>query len=307
MSRFGLPQRTTATIPPGQGSLDALRVSLHLPPSARSGATLRYLVTLTNPTRTPVRLDPCPSYTQAIYAASIPSKRHPRKGVPSRQVARSAAFYLNCDAVHAISPGQQVTYQMRFAVPALPRGLAKFGWHLNTPNEPGVGTVLTIHGSQSSGSTPTAAVCAASHLRLADGPEISPATGENPRAIRLTNRRQACTLRGYPTIQLADASGKLLPLHVTDTGDQMVTSTLPAPFRLRSGGHAWIVLNKYRCDLGDRQLVYTLRLQVPGGVGTATLSSPASHDWSYCGANDPGSTIHVSPFEPTLDRALAHG
>jgi hypothetical protein len=87
----------------------------------------------------------------------------------------------------------------------------------------------------------------------------------------------------------------------------MVTNAPPAAFTIPSGGDAWIGLNKYRCDLGDHQLVSTLYLQVPGGIGTAMLSAPASADWGYCGANDPGSTIDVSPFEPTLARAFLHG
>jgi hypothetical protein len=306
MSRFGLPPRTTATIPPQPGRLDTLRVSLHVPSSARAATTLRYLVTLTNPTHTPVRLMPCPSYTEAINATFIPSKRYPRKAVPTRQRFRTAAFFLNCGTVHAIAPGQHVRYQMRLAIPRIPPGWAKFGWHLNTPTEPAAATMLTIHRPQSPGGTPTAHVCAASQLRLAYGPEISPKTGQNPRAVRLTNRGPACILHGYPTFQLADANGKLLPFAVADSGDQMVTGAPPAPFQLPSGAHAWIALNKYRCDLGDHQLVSTFQLEVHGESGTATLSSPATYDWGYCGANDPGSTIHVSPFEPTLDQALAH-
>jgi hypothetical protein len=145
MSRFGLPPRTTATIPPRPGSLDTLRVSMRVPSSARAGATLRYLVTLTNPTHTPVRLDPCPSYTEAVYTAFDPSKRYPRKAIPSRQRFRSASFFLNCDTIHAITPGQHVRYQMQLGIPATPPGWAKFGWHLNTPSEPATATMLTIH------------------------------------------------------------------------------------------------------------------------------------------------------------------
>jgi Protein of unknown function (DUF4232) len=133
MSRFGLPERTTATVPPSPGSLDTLRVSVSLPPSARAGATLRYLVTITNPTDTAVPLEPCPSYTEAMFLQTGSTEHHV-----------SPTFFLNCDAVRLIAPGRHVRYEMRLRLPAMPSGVAKFGWHLNTPNEPGAGTVLAI-------------------------------------------------------------------------------------------------------------------------------------------------------------------
>jgi Protein of unknown function (DUF4232) len=133
MSRFGLPPRTTATVPPRPGSLDTIHVALSLPSSARDGTTLRYLITLTNPTDTAVRLNPCPSYTEAIYAPGAPSDG-----------SRALAFFLNCDTVHRIDPGGRVRFRMRLRLPALPPVQAKFSWHLNTPGEPGSGAVLAI-------------------------------------------------------------------------------------------------------------------------------------------------------------------
>lgn len=304
MSPFGLPARTTATIPPRPGSVDTLRVSLQMPHSARAGGELRSIVTIRNPTRTPVRLAPCPSYSEAVLTMAAPGNRDRRNAVRTR--FSEAAFFLNCDTIHAIAPGHRVRYEMRLAVPEAPSGAAKFAWHLDTPTEPAAAAVLTIHALQSVGPS-SARSCPASHLRLAYGPDISPATGQNPRAVRLTNVGGACVLQGYPTVELEDAAGDVLPFHVADSGDQMVTGAPPVRVRLARGGHAWIGLNKYRCDLGDRQVVSTLLLRLPGATGTATLTTSASDDWGYCGENDPGSTIHVSPFEPTLDRTLAHG
>ncbi len=107
MSRFGLPQRTTADLPPRPGSVDSLRVIISLPPTARPGATLRYLVTLANPSDTAVRLDPCPTYTEAV--ASIHRYLH-------------RAFFLNCDAVPVIAPGLRVRYAMRLRLPTMASG-----------------------------------------------------------------------------------------------------------------------------------------------------------------------------------------
>jgi len=133
ISRIGLPQRTTATMPPKAGSLDSLHVALSLPRSARSGRTLRFLVTLTNRSDTTVRLDPCPSYTEALYLPGPPTDHHV-----------SLALFLNCDSVRSIAPGQRVRYEMRLGLPAMPSGQAKFGWHLNASTEPGVGALLNI-------------------------------------------------------------------------------------------------------------------------------------------------------------------
>lgn len=133
MTRFGLPQRTAATIPAKAGSVGTLHVALTLPHPARAGATLRYVVTLSNRTDTAVRLDPCPSYTETFYLPSPPTNPH-----------LSQALFLNCDSVSSIAPGQRVRYEMQLRLPAMPSGLAKFGWHLNVPTEPTAGAMLSV-------------------------------------------------------------------------------------------------------------------------------------------------------------------
>jgi hypothetical protein len=80
-----------------------------------------------------VRLDPCPSYTEALYLPSPPTDPH-----------LSPALFLNCDTVHSIAPGQRVRYEMQLRLPAMPSGLAKFGWHLNMPAEAGASAMLSI-------------------------------------------------------------------------------------------------------------------------------------------------------------------
>jgi len=86
----------------------------------------------------------------------------------------------------------------------------------------------------------------------------------------------------------------------------MVTSARPRRLVVAPGSTAYALVNKYRCDAGDlsraRRIAVTLR---PGG--------PALHrrvgrdaDLGYCGAGDPGSVVHVSPFEPTASSTLAH-
>ena len=86
----------------------------------RPGANDRFVIVLSNPTHTTVRLDPCPTYTLGIYAIGF---------------VRRWSYFLNCDSVAVIRPGQYVRYRIRLAIPATGRlhGVAKFAWQLDTP------------------------------------------------------------------------------------------------------------------------------------------------------------------------------
>jgi hypothetical protein len=152
------------------------------------------------------------------------------------------------------------------------------------------------------------AACAATDLRLALGPGVSEATGQHTLALRLENRGPACTLDGYPTVTLSDAAGTI-PFVVRHGGDQMLTSRPPALVVVPHDRAAFVLLNHYRCDLGDRRLARVVRLGLPGarrGPALALALGPRARRPAYCGAGDPGSTMTVSPFEPTLLAALRH-
>ena len=131
---------------------------------------------------------------------------------------------------------------------------------------------------------------------------MSPATGQNPLAFVITNQgAELCTLKGYPAVSLLAANGDVLPFSISHRGDQMFTARRPAAVRVQPGRSAHFMLNKYRCDLGTLRSATALRvgpldarraglrvsLRGPGAIG-------------YCGKGDPGSTVTVSPVEPTL-------
>jgi hypothetical protein len=122
MSHFGLPASEPYVPPRPAGSVSTLRVRMWSPgvTHTRPGATVRFVVVLSNPTHTTVRLDPCPSYTLGIYAIGFVRRR---------------SYLLNCGPVTAIRPGQHVRYAMRLAIPDGGRlhGVAKFAWQLDTP------------------------------------------------------------------------------------------------------------------------------------------------------------------------------
>jgi Protein of unknown function (DUF4232) len=160
--------------------------------------------------------------------------------------------------------------------------------------------------SEAGRSTP----CRPSQLTIANGFQISAATGQNPLSFVLTNRSaKPCVVNGYPTVALLDAHGKRLPFRVSQRGDQMVTSRPPVAVRVLPRRSAFFVLNKYRCDLGNLNVAKKLRVALPGVRTSArlTLAIPMYPVIAYCGGNGPGSVVTVSPIKPSLEAALAHG
>jgi hypothetical protein len=86
---------------------------LRLPATVTAGATLFYVVTLTNPASQPVALSPCPAY---LENSSIPTK---------------LVYRLNCQSVRTIPAHGRVTYEMEMAIPTTaPSGMTKVGWIL---------------------------------------------------------------------------------------------------------------------------------------------------------------------------------
>jgi hypothetical protein len=147
--------------------------------------------------------------------------------------------------------------------------------------------------------------CRASQLAMTIGPDISGGTGQNPFTLRLTNRAQRpCILHGYPTIAFTDEHGSI-PFPISHRGDQMIKRRPPTRVLVRAGRSAFVVVNKYRCDLGDVRLARTLRLGLPGRT-SPLLSLPALPAYrriTYCGTNSQ-STVFTSPFVSSVRAAL---
>jgi hypothetical protein len=122
--------------------------------------------------------------------------------------------------------------------------------------------------------------------------------------VRLVNRdRRACVLYGYPTVELRDRAGRI-PFRIRHGGDQVVTSDRPARVVVRVGRAAFVVLSKYRCDRGRLRSARTLHLGLRRGKAKRRSVAIARGKIDYCGRNDAGSTVSVSPFEPTPRAAL---
>lgn len=161
-------------------------------------------------------------------------------------------------------------------------------------------------------SAPTLAECRMSQLAVSPGPYVSEATEQHTLALRLVNRgRRGCALYGYPRVTFYDARGSI-PFRTRHGGDQMISARPAKPVDIRSGGAAFLVLNKNACVDGSSRAATTVGVATPRapGSGMASFRFPRKmpFPWripDFCAhAGDPGSIITVSPFVPTVRAAL---
>ncbi len=159
--------------------------------------------------------------------------------------------------------------------------------------------------------------CQASALPLQYRPDLVPMTGEHGGYYALVNLgRAACTLDGYPSVALTDNGGAILPFRYVHHASVYVTKAAPRRVLLPPGASAFVLVAKYRCDLGDRRDAAAIQLTLPGSAGPAmTLrfspGLPGGADMSYCkgGPDGPGQIVGVSPIETTpaeAGRSLAN-
>jgi hypothetical protein len=130
-SKFGAPPPP----PPGSRSpLNVLTAAVAVPATLSAGATASYTVTLRNHSAAPVRLAPCPSYTEYLGVFSG----------PGRLLSVARHYYLNCAAIRQITAHRSATFAMRIPVPA-GAGQAKLDWQLQA-TDVATAVVVTIRG-----------------------------------------------------------------------------------------------------------------------------------------------------------------
>jgi hypothetical protein len=140
--------------------------------------------------------------------------------------------------------------------------------------------------------------------RLAE--PVSPTTGAHPIALRLVNRgRRTCALRGYPVVALSDERG-IIPFVYRHGGDMMVTSRPPTLIELRTGQSAYVLIDKFRCDLGDVRTSTSVQISIRGSTFRSRLIPLPRMRISLCkpGISAEGRVVNVSPFESTLRATL---
>jgi len=149
--------------------------------------------------------------------------------------------------------------------------------------------------------------CSADQLsvNLRNGPFSEP-TGQNSSTVIITNTSSSgCYLFGYPVIAIFDSARRVLPFRYQTSGDQVVTSAAPRHVDLSARSLAYVTVNKYRCDLGDLMQAIVLRLTPPGLTSSFDVSLAGNVAMDYCGPGDPGSTVHISPVEPSFLATVA--
>jgi hypothetical protein len=150
--------------------------------------------------------------------------------------------------------------------------------------------------------------CRIQQFSVSIGRRISEATGQHTLALRLTNHGSECTVYGTPAIWFEDARGRI-PFTVRTGTDQMIAARYALPVRVPTDRSAWVVFNHYRCDVGVKRAANIIRIGLQDAVYTKTITVHLANPYSlvdYCGKGDPGSTITVAPFEPTLTAAFHH-
>ena len=109
--------------------LRELTGAITAPESVTRGETLRYTVTLTNPTNAAIKLAPCPSYTQSLYTEGR---------------TQNSTYLLNCvGAAGQIPARSSVSFAMEAAVPADMTGPGmKLSWSL--PDSLSAGAIIPL-------------------------------------------------------------------------------------------------------------------------------------------------------------------
>lgn len=147
--------------------------------------------------------------------------------------------------------------------------------------------------------------CKVNQLKLDLGQRVSEPTGQHTLALELTNvSASGCHLSGYPGVALLDSTARNIPFDYAESGDQVVTAKPPGNVDLAPRGIAYVTINKYRCDVGDITRSAGLRLTPPGSSSFVEVVIPSDLDFAYCGPGDPGSTVHISPVEPSFTATI---
>jgi Protein of unknown function (DUF4232) len=156
--------------------------------------------------------------------------------------------------------------------------------------------------------------CRAEALVLRPGGYVSPATGEHALMFALANRGAVtCTVEGYPRVVLYGRQGIPLPFRYTKGGGQYVTRSRPVTVILAPGASAYVLVAKYRCDIGTAATAAAIQVTLAAAHGVrfsareAVHVGPGTPDLSYCrgGPLDPGQAVAVSPVEPSRQAATS--
>ena len=130
-ARAPTPEQLTS--PPG--TPQSLEATVHVATSTNSATTLRYVISLYNPTRVEMIWHTCPDYTESVLTTPLT--------FPSQTFSRT--YQLNCRAALAVRPGHSETFVMELPIGrARQTSEAKFSWQLDTGYGPYAGRALRV-------------------------------------------------------------------------------------------------------------------------------------------------------------------
>jgi hypothetical protein len=113
----------------------------------------------------------------------------------------------------------------------------------------------------------------------------------------INRSRHPCRLKGYPAIELLDRNNQRLTFDYRHGGDIMLRDVPPRRVTIRPDMDAYFAINKYRCDLAGEVAVSRMRVRLPGLRIRLGLDLPRHSGFAgYCGPNDPGSIVDISPI-----------
>jgi hypothetical protein len=125
------------TVVPGTPA--TLTATLSSPASEQSGSTLKYSVTLRNPTKKIVKWTHCPNFTETLQTTPY---------YESRSKALTKTFELNCSGAVNVRPGHAVHFATQLAVHKVARSSdASLSWQLDTGAGPFARSDLKIFAS----------------------------------------------------------------------------------------------------------------------------------------------------------------
>jgi Domain of unknown function (DUF4232) len=145
--------------------------------------------------------------------------------------------------------------------------------------------------------------CFPQQLQATVDDDLAAASGTNPALFRLTNRGpRTCLLYGYPDLRLFDRRGRLMPFRIRHGGDIMVSARPPRQVAIGRTRKALVLLDFYRCDLGQRGRAARaeLRLRRKDARPMRLAFYPP-----LC-RGTPTTTITVSPFAASRRAVFAH-
>lgn len=167
-------------------------------------------------------------------------------------------------------------------------------------SSPVVSTATASADGQAGGSLPQ---CKPAQLAATAGPRVSEKTQMQSDILQFRNvSATACTMKGYPVINLLDTAGTKLAFNYRDGGNQMLTAKPPQRVSLAAGAVAFAGISKSTCTESVSAQASRAVAVVPGADGSYAITLPLA--LGFCDASDPGNAIYISPFEPTLQEVL---